>query len=187
MAAETVLTVAIMLMVAGMAVYVWKLQREVRRLRAHAASVAGELRAMTRLGELGHGLLDQVVEQTEGAALGIIRQCDAIDAALDAGDDAATAVRLAVNELLSTMQFQDLARQQIEHVQQVHDALQAHAQSLAGYLESPGEGDFPGKPLAEQLDDFYQCYVMDAQRRVHARQMGGAVEESGAAPAVELF
>jgi methyl-accepting chemotaxis protein len=73
---------------------------------------------------------------------------------------------LMIMETLSTLQFQDIARQRIEHV--------------AAALEGLERGTL-------RIEDLAPGYVMEAQRKIHAAVVGTRRTAEGGAKAVELF
>ena len=77
-------------------------------------------------------------------------------------------------ETMASVQFQDITRQQVEHVIDCVRQIDTHTQEVARLIEH-GE-DYADtvpdlKPLKEQLDDVYARYVMDEQRDVHDRTL----------------
>jgi methyl-accepting chemotaxis protein len=95
-----------------------------------------------------------------------------------------------VIDLLANLQFQDVTRQQVEHVAQVMTAIDDHNAELQTFLLSTESAQsIPGiQPLLDQL---YSTYVMAEQRTAHAAAMGGGVGEApasgGGTLAIELF
>ncbi|MBB5213436.1 methyl-accepting chemotaxis protein [Parapusillimonas granuli] len=87
-------------------------------------------------------------------------------------------------DTLACIQFQDVTRQQIEHVVAALKRLDDHALLLSKRLLSIDTPDEELRPLAEHLQDIYSGYVMQAQRSDHHSAMGTAgTARSGAAPA----
>ena len=101
-------------------------------------------------------------------------------------------------ETMASVQFQDITRQQVEHVIDCVKHIDSHTQEIANLIE---HGDDHAsetqvlKPLADQMDDMYSRYVMDEQRDVHQRtlsQRGAKVAVPTSASAqrqsnIELF
>jgi methyl-accepting chemotaxis protein len=97
---------------------------------------------------------------------------------------------------MASVQFQDVTRQQIEHVICALERLDTHTGALAGVLER-GEDvtrEAAVTPLAQQLEEIFDTYVMEHQRDTHQSSVksGGASKPSRAAAAkpasnVELF
>ncbi|MBP6710984.1 MAG: chemotaxis protein [Propionivibrio sp.] len=98
-------------------------------------------------------------------------------------------------ETMASVQFQDITRQQVEHVIECVKHIDSHAQEIAGLIE---RGDDHAseirvlKPLSDQLDAMYSRYVMDEQRDVHQRTLnqGSAKATPANAPRksnIELF
>ena len=92
-------------------------------------------------------------------------------------------------QAMASVQFQDVVRQQLEHVGHAVNRLDQHARQLADALRHPEEpGRFP-EPLAKHLNQMFDGYVMDAQRVAHSRSTGvevaAASKDDG--PKIELF
>jgi methyl-accepting chemotaxis protein len=91
-------------------------------------------------------------------------------------------------DVLASIQFQDITRQQIEQVQGALSRLDTHVAQMVEMMRSK---DFSNAAsIKEHIDQIYNGYVMDKQRDVHASAMGGNVQTSGAsaaAPKIELF
>ena len=97
-------------------------------------------------------------------------------------------------ETMASVQFQDITRQQIEQVIKGLEAIDAHAQDVARLLEPDVQrGVDPAaaalRPLKDEFNALYADYVMDAQRDVHERALGGSSRTTRAVETrtVELF
>lgn len=89
-------------------------------------------------------------------------------------------------DVLASIQFQDVTRQQIEQVQNALTRLDFHVVQMVEMMRSK---DFSNAAsIKEHIEQIYQGYVMDHQRDVHASAMGNAPPERGAAlQKIELF
>jgi methyl-accepting chemotaxis protein len=88
----------------------------------------------------------------------------------------------------ASVQFQDVTRQQIEHVSQALTQLDEHAGLLAERLRAHEDGEFTYTPIAQHLEALYGRYVMEDQRRTHDASLNR--DRATSAPAqsrVELF
>ncbi|WP_404298930.1 methyl-accepting chemotaxis protein [Alicycliphilus denitrificans] len=83
-------------------------------------------------------------------------------------------------DMLASVQFQDVTRQQIEHVMAALTRLDSHAQQLADHLQDLGDSGQELRPLSEQLDEIYSGYVMHTQRSDHRSAVRDA--DAGLAP-----
>ncbi|MDP1524386.1 MAG: methyl-accepting chemotaxis protein [Rhodocyclaceae bacterium] len=125
-----------------------------------------------------HGLggLLQEVTQREAAAMGNIRE-------------SAQQVASQFIDALASVQFQDVTRQQVEHVVTALDRADTQAVAMAERLQKFEEPGFRLQPIADQLREIYGTYVMASQRDAHHRALG--VKESGAPGSggakIELF
>lgn len=97
---------------------------------------------------------------------------------------------------LASVQFQDVTRQQIEHVIQALERLDENAGSLADVLA--GGADVQREdavtPLSQQLEEIFSRYVMEHQRNTHESTIGNprlaaaaAATPAAAAGNIELF
>ncbi|MFZ2269255.1 MAG: methyl-accepting chemotaxis protein [Azonexus sp.] len=89
----------------------------------------------------------------------------------------------------ASVQFQDVSRQQIEHVMQALTQLDEHANLLAERLHAYEDNCVTYTPIVEQLNSLYGRYVMESQRTSHQTSLS---REPTAAPApaesrIELF
>ncbi len=90
-------------------------------------------------------------------------------------------------EVLASIQFQDVTRQQVEHVLHGLERLDTHLGLMQRHLTEP-EVNIEFKPLAEHLNEMFDGYVMDQQRHQHSAALGlSAPTHSGNGPKVELF
>jgi methyl-accepting chemotaxis protein len=91
-------------------------------------------------------------------------------------------------EVLASIQFQDVTRQQIEQVQGALTRLDSHVAQLVEMMRSK---DFSNAAsIKEHIEQIYEGYVMDKQRDVHASALGGDARNGrvSATPAkIELF
>lgn len=75
-------------------------------------------------------------------------------------------------DALASIQFQDVTRQQLEHVVEALTRLDHHAGVLGRRLvaaDNPGAEDEELRPLSEQLQEIYNTYVMQTQRNEHQK------------------
>lgn len=89
----------------------------------------------------------------------------------------------------ASVQFQDVTRQQIEHVMQALTQLDEHAGLLADRLHAYEDGGVSYTPLAEHLSSLYGRYVMESQRANHQTSLNRS-PATASAPAesrIELF
>jgi methyl-accepting chemotaxis protein len=89
-------------------------------------------------------------------------------------------------DVMATIQFQDVTRQQIEHVLHALDLLEEHMQSLHKGLLAPDE-TLAITPLSQHLETMFDNYVMDSQRSQHNQAIQRSSPGFGSGPKVELF
>ncbi|HJV26251.1 MAG TPA: methyl-accepting chemotaxis protein [Aromatoleum sp.] len=95
---------------------------------------------------------------------------------------------------MASVQFQDVTRQQIDHVIKGLDRLDSHTAELAGALERGDDSNANAAliPLSAQLDEIFDGYVMEQQRDTHQSTVKAAPDQPttpAARPSnnVELF
>jgi methyl-accepting chemotaxis protein len=92
-----------------------------------------------------------------------------------------------LSEAMGKIQFQDVIRQRVGHVQSALDELNGHLQNMADQLT-----DKPWNPetmvsLRQRLDDQVNSYVMKSQMDTHQEVTGKAVATGSDRPNIELF
>lgn len=91
-----------------------------------------------------------------------------------------------VSTVLGEIQFQDVLRQRIGHVNEGLDYLSALAGDTVLWLD--GVAEAPSRRLREQLDEFSKNYVMQDQQRTHDAVMGNSgMTNAASSLKIELF
>lgn len=96
-------------------------------------------------------------------------------------------------DVLASIQFQDVTRQQLEQVAHALAILDEHSEQLADYLGKCGEqANLRFDPLKAQLETLFSNYVMEKQRISHQKSLGDSNEGNSGGkndnlPTVELF
>ena len=90
-----------------------------------------------------------------------------------------------IMELLGSIQFQDITRQQLQHLSTASALVDSHIEVLRGLLLDTSS--IPEiEPLRTSMEDVFSRYVMASQRDSHREASGQkAVENTG--PMIELF
>jgi methyl-accepting chemotaxis protein len=90
-------------------------------------------------------------------------------------------------QAMASVQFQDVVRQQVEHVSHAVTRLDGHVGKLGAALRAHDPGLFP-ESLQQHLNEMFDGYVMDSQRQSHQQAMGGAARaQEGGGARIELF
>jgi len=92
-----------------------------------------------------------------------------------------------VMDAMGSIQFQDIGRQKIERVIGIMAVLSTNIEEINTVISS---GNFDSVLMKEKLfevENVFDQYVMEDQRRVHARATGSAQSTSAGLPAIELF
>jgi methyl-accepting chemotaxis protein len=90
-------------------------------------------------------------------------------------------------QAMASVQFQDVVRQQVEHVSHAMTRLDTHMGKLAKAMRENDQTQFP-ESLEQHLNDMFDGYVMDSQRNSHRQALGqnAPVKDNGGAR-IELF
>jgi len=89
-------------------------------------------------------------------------------------------------DLLGKIQFQDVVRQKLERVIEDLKELSEYNTALMKWLESSDKEEKPME-IQKLLDSFYQRYVMQSQREIHAKIVNNTLQIKEEAPKIELF
>jgi methyl-accepting chemotaxis protein len=89
-------------------------------------------------------------------------------------------------EVMASIQFQDVTRQQVEHVMHALDRLQGHLDTLRQQLITPNT-HLEFVPLANHLNEMFDGYVMEQQRNQHSQALGTPSTSVQTSTRVELF
>ncbi len=92
-----------------------------------------------------------------------------------------------LSEALGHIQFQDVMRQRMEHVQEALLEMGEHLIALAEEPESPNWDGTVGRGFKEMLDAHLGRYRMASQTVTHLAVSGGEVTSDHSRPAIELF
>jgi methyl-accepting chemotaxis protein len=98
--------------------------------------------------------------------------------------ESATVAR-PIMDIMGSIQFQDIIRQQLEHLARMAAVVDAH---IASIVERRDElsGDLAADSLSSKLDEMYESYVMGGQRETHKAAMGqGSAPTTGSV--IEMF
>jgi methyl-accepting chemotaxis protein len=76
-------------------------------------------------------------------------------------------------QAMASVQFQDVVRQQVEHVSHAVTRLDEHFAKLGAALRDSDPDKFP-ESLEQHLSDMFDGYVMDSQRVTHRKALGTA-------------
>ena len=96
-----------------------------------------------------------------------------------------TANRLA--EVLGHIQFQDVMRQRLEHVQTSLTEMRDHLMKLSEMAERPGWDGLFDTTFRDLLDSRADHHSMASQNAAHLAVTGGEAKRNLARPAIELF
>lgn len=88
-------------------------------------------------------------------------------------------------DLMGSIQFQDVTRQQLQQVSMAMASLAEHTELVKAYIESSDQGAH-FESLQTKIKEMLQQYVMAQQRNVHQAAVGNA-EQENTQPFVELF
>ena len=96
-------------------------------------------------------------------------------------------------DVLASVQFQDITRQQIELVLKALSKLDEHCENLSKRILAAEKDNYKYTPLNDHLNQMFDSYVMDTQRTNHQQSLHQPVSASvgqksqAASPKIELF
>jgi methyl-accepting chemotaxis protein len=96
-------------------------------------------------------------------------------------------ILVGLSDALAEMQFQDVMRQRIEHVEAALVQLDDHLQVMASQMLDKAWDPDAIVSLREQLDRQVNQYVMQSQREAHGAVTGQVLAAETSRPAIEFF
>jgi methyl-accepting chemotaxis protein len=90
-----------------------------------------------------------------------------------------------IMDLMGSIQFQDIVRQQLEQLSRMAEMVGDHIQAIEVMLEDP-RSDMGEETLSQKLDNMFNSYVMASQRETHISVHGKAVSKETES-LIELF
>jgi methyl-accepting chemotaxis protein len=173
---------------------------EVKKLSQQTETATQEIdRAISSIIENVHQNLSSIISEvrTEEEAAQLHDISDALRTTNSAFEEVGLYLTVVVQEAHATMssihenilgalgqmQFQDVSRQQIEHVRGALTQLAEHASRVAYSLEL-NSADWPD--LQDKIEELKASYVMQSQHVTHSQVTGEAVREE-TRPSIELF
>jgi len=95
------------------------------------------------------------------------------------------AIAVPIMDMMGSVQFQDIIRQQLEQLERTAETVDTHIRSIGEMLES--RRDAPDtQTLSQKLDALFDTYVMADQREAHMAAHGQA-ESTDAGSLIEMF
>jgi methyl-accepting chemotaxis protein len=92
-----------------------------------------------------------------------------------------------LSEAMGHIQFQDVMRQRMGHVQDALVNLREHLQELSDLPDNPEWDGQLDRTFKTILDSHLNQYRMASQTQTHLAVSGGAAEAASNGPAIELF
>ena len=174
-------------------------------IRALAAEQIGsELGQIRPFNDILRRQLGVVIDETEKAAFDItsrllavdesvgtlLRKIEALAGQVPAFGEVLTegaGVSSLLLETIAAVQFQDVTRQQIDHIREALLRLDEHATMMAERLHHWDDPHFELRPLSSHMAELYERYVSHVQRDVHVEVAGGSCGDGDEGPRAELF
>ncbi|MEI6209599.1 MAG: methyl-accepting chemotaxis protein [Desulfuromonadales bacterium] len=100
--------------------------------------------------------------------------------------DKSDVINSMVVQTMGTIQFQDITRQKIEHVNMIMDELSANLGRISGQISAQGFDPLLIREEILRFEKIFDSYVMDDQRRIHGKAVGKGAAASSL-PSIELF
>ncbi len=137
--------------------------------------------------------LDDISHRLQAMGTSFSQALDYLQGLTASLDASTTQISQDVMDTVSQLQFQDIVRQQLEHVGEGLERLTTHMDTLSENVRLAPVKPLEPPSLDEHLNALRQRYAMDSQREAHARGLGLGDEGSAltpaadSAPRVELF
>lgn len=130
--------------------------------------------------------LANITDAVSSISLDFEQAVSALDSLSGNTEEAIDLVRNSVMDVLSESQFQDVSRQQIEHVQHGLELLEERFRLLSQAVA--GEIDHPLLDLSDVAEALKKIYTMQVQADTHQSVVTGeATESKDERPTIELF
>lgn len=124
---------------------------------------------------------DSIAELTENLDRFISHQRDVMTKIHEASE----VIAHPIMALIGSIQFQDITRQELQHVSQGMEFVASHSGQLRVVLEDFGK-DHDLDSIQTMIAELMEQYVMSQERNIHNAAIGnGELEETG--PLVQLF
>jgi methyl-accepting chemotaxis protein len=81
-----------------------------------------------------------------------------------------------IMDIMGSIQFQDIIRQQLEQLDRMAQTVSEHVQSIGAMLADPGNA-MGEATLSQKLDGMFDSYVMARQRDTHMAARGQSIEK----------
>ena len=159
------------------------------KLNATASKVAGKMAEAQKVLEEKHARheLQQLIGELTQMQQEFSNSCEL---QLNVISDVETGHRESVNLLLEAMghiQFQDVMRQRMEHVQSALVEMRDHLQLLSTRPDDPAWDGQPEVTFKAMLEGHLDRYHMASQTDTHLAVAGGTAQSDHGRPAIELF
>jgi methyl-accepting chemotaxis protein len=139
----------------------------------------------SRRERLEHDAIEKIRETlsalTDNLMMLIAHQRDILQKVESEGESIARPIM----DLMGSIQFQDIVRQQLEQLSRMAEMVGDHIQSIEVMLEDP-RGGMDEETLSQKLDNMFSNYVMASQRETHMAAHGHS-ESVKAVSLIEMF
>jgi methyl-accepting chemotaxis protein len=133
----------------------------------------------------GHDAIANVIRLLGGLSGSLSKLTSHEREILQKVEDESTSIANPIMDIMGSIQFQDIIRQQLGQLRLMSDAVGDQIKSIGMMLASP-QAAMPQTTLSERLDEMFSGYVMTRQRETHVAAQGRSMEKEPVA-AIELF
>jgi methyl-accepting chemotaxis protein len=133
----------------------------------------------------GHDAIASVIRMLSGLSFSLSKLTTHEREILKKIEDESASIAGPIMDIMGSIQFQDIIRQQLDHLKLMSDVVCDQIKSVGTMLESPG-ATMPDSTLEERLDSMFASYVMTHQRETHVAALGRSMDKEPMA-AIELF
>jgi methyl-accepting chemotaxis protein len=152
------------------------------RVEALVQSVSVDLPELAKQRERAEGDISETLDGLGDNLVALIKhQRDILQKVENEGGSIARPIM----EIMGSIQFQDIIRQQLGQLDHMAETVNSHIKSI-GMMLADARDEIGEETLSQKLDGMYDNYVMARQRETHMAARGQSVEKAAGSP-IELF
>ena len=159
------------------------------KIKAATEGIDDELRNATELDERGSatGSMRKVIADVEEMQQRFSVACRGLLSVIEGVKLGHTDIVVQLSKALGQIQFQDVIRQRVEHVQKALEELNDHLQNMADQLVDKPWDQQTMVTLRQRLEQQVSRYVMQSQLDTHQGVTGKGPIQTDVRPKIELF
>lgn len=159
------------------------------KIKAATDGIDDELRTATEVDERNSatGHMRKVIADVDAMQQRFSEACGALLNIIEGVKTGHHNIVMQLSEAMGQIQFQDVIRQRVEHVQKALEELNDHLQNMADQLVDKPWDQQTMVTLRQRLDHQVDSYVMKSQMETHQNVTGKGATKTDDLPNIELF